>query len=86
MVITNRMIRMKEVQMKVGISRSMIYVLMGKGAFPASVKYSERIVVWAEEEVDAWIMARRHPVASDCCSTKSRSTKAKYMRAYSEAA
>ncbi len=86
MVIKNRMMRIKEVRLKVGISRSMIYALMARGEFPASVKYSERIVVWSEDELDAWIMGRRKK-AEYCPKAEAKMTsKATYTRTLSEAA
>lgn len=52
---TTRLIRMKEVISKTGLSRSRIYQYIGEGKFPASVSLGERSVCWVESEVDKWI-------------------------------
>lgn len=53
-----KLIRMPEVQAVCGLGKSMIYALIAKGEFPASVKCGPRVVAWIEAEVDAWIAAR----------------------------
>lgn len=50
-----RLIRMKEVITKTGLSRSRIYQYIGEGRFPASVSLGGRSVCWIESEVDKWI-------------------------------
>ncbi len=55
-----RLIRLKSVLDKTGLSRSVAYDLMGKGEFPrpAKVYSGARANVWPEAEIDAWIAAR----------------------------
>ena len=55
-----RLIRLKTVLDRTGLSRSVVYDLMGKGAFPKPAKaYSgARSNVWLETEIDAFIEAR----------------------------
>lgn len=55
---SERLLRRKEVEDRVGLSRSTIYEMMSKGQFPKPVKLGLRAVRWREEDVDAWIAAR----------------------------
>jgi len=50
-----RAIRISEVCRRVGISRTQIYRLVSRGAFPSPVHISERISVWREADIDAWL-------------------------------
>ena len=53
-----KLISIKAVAERVGLSRSSIYRLVAEDAFPRPVKVSERRVTWLEHEVDAFIAAR----------------------------
>lgn len=50
-----RLLRIKEVTHKTGLSRSKIYELIGSGSFPAPVKFGERVSLWPEFDVNQWI-------------------------------
>ena len=52
---TDSFIRIKKVEAKTGLKKSMIYDLMSKEQFPKSIKIGERAVAWIESEVDKWI-------------------------------
>lgn len=52
-----RLLRIKEVAHKTGLSRSKLYDLIGTGRFPAPVKFGERVSLWPESEVNQWIDA-----------------------------
>ena len=52
---TARLIRIKEVISKTGLTRSRIYQYIGEDKFPASVSLGGRSVAWVESEVDQWI-------------------------------
>ena len=58
-----RILRVKEVVSRVGLSRSSVYAKAKNPAddFPKSFQLSERICGWYESEVQAWIMGRRSP-------------------------
>ncbi|WP_423681811.1 MULTISPECIES: helix-turn-helix transcriptional regulator [unclassified Undibacterium] len=51
-----RVIRLKEVIKKVGLSRSTIYNLIEDGRFPQRLQLLERAIGFYEHEVDAWIL------------------------------
>ncbi|MBZ9557328.1 AlpA family phage regulatory protein [Halomonas coralii] len=55
------MLRIKELTVRVGLSRSAIYSKLDPGSaafdptFPKQIKLGSRAVAWMEEEVDAWL-------------------------------
>ena len=53
-----RLIRLREVMAKTGLSRSYVYALAQKGQFPQPVKLTERSSAWIESEVQSWINSR----------------------------
>ncbi len=55
-----RLIRLKEVQHRVGLGRSTIYRWMAEGKFPKPVQLGGYAVAWAQEDIDAWICNREH--------------------------
>lgn len=50
--------RMKDLTVRLGLSRSFIYRMISEGRFPAPVVISGNIVAWHEHEVLAWIASR----------------------------
>lgn len=52
---TNRLLRLKQVVLKVGLSRSQIYKLIAKGSFPQQIKIGPKISAWPEQTIDQWI-------------------------------
>ena len=48
-------IRLKKVEDRTGLKKSMIYDLMSRQEFPENIKIGERAVAWIESEVDKWI-------------------------------
>lgn len=53
-----RVIRKPEVLAKVCMSKSQMYRLILAGEFPKPYKLSERVTVWSEAEIDAWLAAK----------------------------
>ena len=53
-----RLIRLPEVQHRVGLGRSTIYRWMAEGKFPKPVQLGGYSVAWAEDEVESWIARR----------------------------
>ena len=60
-----RILRVKDVTSRVGLSRSSVYAKAKDEAddFPSAVRISERVCGWYESEVQAWIKGRRREVA-----------------------
>ncbi|OYX76162.1 MAG: transcriptional regulator [Sphingomonadales bacterium 32-65-25] len=53
-----RLIRLKEVQHRVGLGRSTIYRWMAEGKFPKPVQLGGYAVAWAEDDIQLWILCR----------------------------
>lgn len=55
---TKRIIRLPEVKLKTGISKTTIYYLMGKSLFPNNIVLGKMSVGWLEADIDRWIEQR----------------------------
>lgn len=51
-----RLIRLPEVQHRVGLGRSTIYRWMAEGKFPKPVQLGTRAVAWRETDIDRWLV------------------------------
>jgi prophage regulatory protein len=51
----DRILRLKEVLARVGLSRSTVYAWMKEGKFPAQVKLGRHLVGWSDKSVSAWL-------------------------------
>jgi len=51
----DRILRIKTVLERTGLSRSTMYRKMQKGTFPKNVQISERCAGWRESAVSAWL-------------------------------
>lgn len=54
----NRLLRIREVMNRTGLSRSVLYSLAAAGDFPHPVKLSQRCSAWPEQAIDDWIAER----------------------------
>jgi len=59
------LIRLKKVESKTGLKKSMVYNLMDQGQFPKSVRIGERAVAWIESDIDAINAARMASKSDD---------------------
>jgi prophage regulatory protein len=55
---THTILRLPRVKIRVGLSRSSIYLAVSQGKFPRPVSLGARAVGWLESEVDAWLSQR----------------------------
>ncbi|HAS6396224.1 TPA: AlpA family phage regulatory protein [Vibrio vulnificus] len=55
---TQRIIRLKEVQHLTGLSRSSIYQFMSNRQFPQSISLNSRVTGWRLEDIESWILSR----------------------------
>ena len=55
----DRLLRIREVLAIVGVSRSTLYQMMRRGAFPQSVQAHQRCARWRESEVLEWVATRQ---------------------------
>lgn len=53
-----RLIRLREVKRRTGMSTSTIYRWMKTGFFPQSIKIGGHIAVWRERDIDQWLVER----------------------------
>lgn len=51
-------LRIEEVEKRVGFKRSYIYRLMKEGCFPQQVRIGLRAVGWSSHDIDRWIEER----------------------------
>jgi prophage regulatory protein len=58
-----RLLRCREVEERTGLSRSTIWRLEHRSAFPKRIRVSVNVVAWLEDEVAAWIQSRVDRVA-----------------------
>lgn len=56
--LNHTIIRMKELVVRVGLSRKQIYRLIDGGQFPVPIALSTRAKGWVVSEVDDWIERR----------------------------
>lgn len=50
-----RLVRLPEVRIMTGLSRSTIYAKMKVGRFPRSVQLGVSLTAWVETEIEEWI-------------------------------
>lgn len=53
-----RLLRLPEVEARVGLRKSSIYDGVKNGTFPTPVKLSRRAVCWPEASIETWITER----------------------------
>lgn len=55
---TERLIRLPEVERLVGLRRSAIYSWIKRGTFPAPIRLGTRSSAWNSDQIEAWISDR----------------------------
>jgi prophage regulatory protein len=55
---TPQILRRKDVEATVGLSRSTIYHLISQGLFPAPIKLGKRAVGWKVSDIETWVNDR----------------------------
>lgn len=55
MLVAGRIVRMKTVLARTGLSRSTIYRKIAEGTFPPRIKISINGAGWRESDIDCWI-------------------------------
>ena len=53
-----QILRRKDVEALVGLSRSTIYYLISQGLFPAPIKLGKRAVGWKVSDIETWVNDR----------------------------
>ncbi|WP_243721972.1 helix-turn-helix transcriptional regulator [Meridianimarinicoccus aquatilis] len=52
-------LRRREVEARVGVSRSTLYEWMKQGEFPLPIKLGKRAVAWRESDINGWLDSRK---------------------------
>lgn len=55
---TERLLRLPDVELRVGLKRATIYRHMKAGTFPRCVTLTTKCVAWPESRIEAWIASR----------------------------
>ncbi|HAW1235777.1 TPA: AlpA family transcriptional regulator [Escherichia coli] len=55
---SDRFLRLRQVEDKIGFGKSWIYRQIQLQQFPPSIRLNSRHVAWLESDVDAWIHQR----------------------------
>ena len=53
-------LRLRDVKLRTGLSRSSLYFLIKKEQFPKSISLGMRSVGWVESEINDWIEQRKN--------------------------
>lgn len=51
-------IRIEELEKRIGVRKSSIYALIRRGEFPAPVQLLDRASGWLDSDIDAWLKSR----------------------------
>lgn len=62
---TSRIVRLKTVLDRTGLSRSTLYRKIERGTFPKQVRISERCIGWREADVERWLRNPTYYAQSD---------------------
>jgi prophage regulatory protein len=54
-----RLLRLRDVEVKVAIGKSTIYLIMKEGRFPRPIELAPQLVRWRSSDLDAWIKQLR---------------------------
>ena len=60
----------REVESRLGLTKSTIYRLMRSGLFPEPIRVGPRAVRWPEVEIEQWLASGRGPTATESTSSK----------------
>jgi prophage regulatory protein len=52
---SNTILRLPQVKIRVGLSRSSIYSAVSQGKFPQPIKLGIRSIGWLDSEIDTWL-------------------------------
>jgi len=83
-----RLLRIKQVQGRIGLGRSTIYELMNPRSarhdpsFPTPIRVSTAAVAWDERELNAWIKSRKDATTRLDMRTKLRESKETKVRSF----
>ena len=53
--IQHKLLRLPQVKLTTGLSKSTIYARISEGTFPKQIPLGPRLVVWVESDIQKWI-------------------------------
>jgi len=53
-----KILRCKDVEIKIGLKHTAIYTMMAEGIFPKPIKLGSQSVGWVESEIDSWLFEK----------------------------
>lgn len=65
-----RLLRRPEVEALTGLSRSTLYAMMERGAFPRPRRIGQRAVAWDEAAIENWLVSRKEADPRDVHAPK----------------
>jgi prophage regulatory protein len=65
-----RILRIRDVMAKTGLSQSQVYELIARSEFPMQLKLGPKAVGWVESEIEAWIKDKMDARAHDAKSNR----------------
>ena len=54
----SKILRLKDVMERTGLSRATIYKLIKENSFPAQINITERCVGWSEDDIHDWVLQK----------------------------
>ena len=57
---SHTILRRRQVEARVGLSRSTLYAMIRRGEFPAPVRLTRFAVGWKESDIDDWLASRTY--------------------------
>jgi prophage regulatory protein len=55
----NELLKVKDIQARLGIGRSAVYALIHKPSFPAPIAINSRTLRWEASEFEQWLLSRK---------------------------
>jgi prophage regulatory protein len=61
---TDKILRLADLEKKIALSRTTIYRMMDESLMPKQLQLVSRAVGWRESTIDAWFDSKTHPKSS----------------------
>ncbi|AML51689.1 helix-turn-helix transcriptional regulator [Falsihalocynthiibacter arcticus] len=59
----DNILRRTQVEKRIGLSRSTLYVMIAEGTFPKPIRIGKRAVGWTESSLAAWVASKQADAA-----------------------
>jgi predicted DNA-binding transcriptional regulator AlpA len=58
-LVMNELLKVRDIQARLGIGRSAVYALIHEPSFPAPIAINSRILRWEVTEFEQWLLSRK---------------------------